>query len=98
MSKKRRSSGASRQKNPKSWFAKSLLLTVIWFAIAVTLFVGWCAIDLPDIHQITQPQRRPSIVLESDDGTVFARFGDLYGDRVTLADVPKYLPQAIIAI
>jgi penicillin-binding protein 1A len=98
MVKKRRSSGASRQKNPKGWFLKALLLAAIWFVIAVTLFVGWCAIDLPDIHQITQPQRRPSIVLQADDGTVFARFGDLYGDRVTLADVPKYLPEAIISI
>jgi penicillin-binding protein 1A len=36
--------------------------------------------------------------MEADDGTVFARYGDLFGDHVTLDDVPPYLPQAIIAI
>ena len=34
----------------------------------------------------------------ANDGTVFARYGDLYGDHVTLDDVPKYLPEAILAI
>jgi penicillin-binding protein 1A len=94
MPKKRRTAppGSNR------WFVKMLMLTVIWVGIAAVLFVAWCAIDLPDIHQITQPQRRPSIVLEADDGTIFARYGDLYGDRVNLSDVPKYLPEAIIAI
>lgn len=62
------------------------------------IFVAYCAIDLPDINQVTQPQRRPSVTLEADDGTVFARYGDLVGDHVTLDMVPKYLPEAIIAI
>ena len=65
---------------------------------SAVLFIGYCALTLPDIHQITQPPRRPSITLEADDGTVFARYGDLYGDHVTLNDVPKYLPEAIISI
>jgi penicillin-binding protein 1A len=74
------------------------LLLAIWGAIGIGLFVGYCALTLPDIHQITQTPRRPSITLEADDGTVFARYGDLYGEHVTLADVPKYLPEAIISI
>jgi len=74
------------------------LVAGIWLVIAVTLYVGYCAIDLPDIHQVTQPPRRPSVTVEADDGTVFARYGDLVGDHVTLADIPAYVPQAIIAI
>lgn len=61
-------------------------------------FVAYCAIDLPDIHQVVQTKKRPSITLEADDGTVFARFGDLYGDHMALNELPKYVPEAIIAI
>ena len=102
MPKSRRAS-SSRQ-NPSSngsalsWLFRAFLLVAIWGFVILGIFVGYCAIDLPDIHQITQPQRRPSVTLEADDGTVFARFGDLYGDHVTLEEVPKYLPEAIISI
>jgi penicillin-binding protein 1A len=73
-------------------------VTAIWSFIAVALYVGYCAIDLPDIHQVTQPPRRPSVTVEAEDGTVFARYGDLVGDHVTLQTVPVYVPEAIIAI
>ena len=79
-------------------FLHFLVVAGIWVFIAVALYVGYCAIDLPDIHQVTQAPRRPSVTVEANDGTVFARYGDLVGDHVTLADVPPYVPQAIIAI
>jgi penicillin-binding protein 1A len=81
-----------------AWFLKTAILLAIWGGIFVAGFVGYCALDLPDIHQVTQTKKRPSITLEADDGTVFARFGDLYGDHVALDQLPKYVPQAIIAI
>ncbi|MGB9152284.1 MAG: penicillin-binding protein 1A [Alphaproteobacteria bacterium] len=97
------SRGTPRKKSgQKSGFGGALLragfVTAIWVFIAVGLYVGYCALDLPDIHQVTQPPRRPSVVLQAQDGTVFARYGDLVGEHVTLADVPPYVPQAIIAI
>jgi penicillin-binding protein 1A len=107
MAKKRRSSpaAASAKKKPRktssgfwTWLTKAFLLALIWGGIFTALFIGWCALDLPDIHQVTQAPRRPSVTLESDDGTVFARFGDLYGNHVTLDELPKYVPEAVIAI
>ncbi len=74
------------------------LLIGIWVFIAAFLYVVYCAIDLPDIHQVTQAPRRPSVTVESNDGTVFARYGDLGGDPVTLGTLPPYVPHAIIAI
>jgi len=76
----------------------ALILVVIWIGIIGGAFIGYCVLTLPDIHQITQPPRRPSVTLEADDGTVFARYGDLYGDHVSLSDVPKTLTEAIISI
>lgn len=75
-----------------------VILIGLWVGIGVAGFVAYCALDLPDIHQITQTPRRPSITMEADDGTVFARYGDLVGEHVTLDDVPDFLPQAIVAI
>jgi penicillin-binding protein 1A len=94
-----------RKKSKKSsgggfggWLFKVIALCIIWGGVLVAGFVAYCAIDLPDINQVTQTKKRPSITLEAEDGSVFARFGDLYGDHMTLDDVPKYLPEAIIAI
>jgi penicillin-binding protein 1A len=102
MAKKRRVFGPRKGKASEKTFVQSalkfFLLCVIWGGILAGIFVAYCAIDLPDINQITQPQRRPSVTLEADDGTVFARYGDLFGNHVTLDSVPKYLPEAIIAI
>jgi penicillin-binding protein 1A len=92
-----RSQSSGRQEF-RAWLFKVFFLGALWGFVLLAGFVVYCALDLPDIHQITQAQRRPSITLHADDGTVFARFGDLFGDHVTLNDVPKYLPQAIISI
>lgn len=81
-----------------AWLLKAIILGAIWGGVLVAGFVFYCALDLPDIHQVTQTKKRPSITLEADDGTVFARFGDLYGDHVSLDELPKYVPEAIIAI
>lgn len=79
-------------------FLRAVFIVGIWVCVATFLFVGYCALDLPDVHQVTQPPLRPSVELESDDGTVFARFGDLIGEQVVVRDLPDYVPQAIIAI
>jgi len=97
----RRSSSRSKQGQGLGIFGflfRSGFVVGIWLTVIVGLYVAYCALGLPDIHQVTQPPRRPSVTLESRDGTVFARYGDLVGDHVVLADLPPYVPQAIIAI
>jgi penicillin-binding protein 1A len=99
--RKKPRSGTSRSAKGsgfRAWLLKALILAAIWGGVMIGAFVGYCMIDLPDIHEVTQAKKRPSITLESDDGAVFARFGDLYGDHMALEDVPRYLPEAIIAI
>lgn len=86
------------RKSFKDTLFKAVILAIIWGAVIVGGFIAYCAIDLPDIHQVTQTKKRPSITLEAEDGTVFARFGDLYGEHMSLGELPKYVPEAIIAI
>lgn len=74
------------------------ILAFLWGGVGVGLYVGYCAVGLPDIHEVTQPPLRPSVTIEAEDGTVFARYGDLSGEHVVLAELPPYVPQAILAI
>lgn len=80
------------------WIFRAVALVAIWGGVIVALVVAYYAADMPDIKQVTQAQRRPSITLLADDGTVLSRYGDLYGRYVTLRDVPPDLIHAIIAI
>ncbi|MDR3425683.1 MAG: PBP1A family penicillin-binding protein [Alphaproteobacteria bacterium] len=86
----------------RSGIARFLLrvgvVAAIWGGVVAGVYVGYCAIDLPDVHEVTQPPRRPSVALEAEDGTIFARYGDLIGEHVTLDSIPAYVPEAIIAI
>ena len=77
---------------------RGFVLLAIWGTIIVGALIAWYAYDMPDIRQVAQPERRPAITLLADDGTVFKRYGDLYGQRVTIKDVPSNLVNAILAI
>ena len=99
---RRRKSGARKSRARKRAFAWRILrvgfLAGIWVFVAVLILVAYYATELPDISHVTQWHRRPSITLLAADGSVFARYGDLYGDHVTFDEVPPYLPEAIVAI
>lgn len=89
--------GESAQKTA-SFVGKALVLSMIWGTLVGGAVVAYYAYDMPDIRQIAQPERRPAITLLADDGTVFKRYGDLAGQRVTLKDVPAHLVNAILAV
>jgi penicillin-binding protein 1A len=87
-----------RDEQPSNWLLNAIMLMIIWGGIVGAGILAYYAIDLPDIKQVAQQQRRPAVTLLSEDGTVIARYGDQVGARVTLADVPPTLIQAIISI
>jgi len=80
------------------WVLKWSLSLAIWGAVAGIAYIGWLAWDLPDIERLRDQARRPGIVLLAADGSRLASFGDLYGARVDVAELPGYLPGAVIAI
>ncbi len=77
--------------------AKWAAVAAIWMGVAGGALVGWYAYDLPDISSLTAASRRPSVTVLARDGTVLATFGQVYAAPVTLAEVPPYLVQAIVA-
>src|SRR5258708_603258 len=72
-------------------------VAAIWVVILAGLVLGYEALQLPDTSGLEQSTRKPAIRLASADGTTFASFGEFYGKPVTLAELPKALPDAVVA-
>lgn len=77
---------------------RASVLSLIWGGFLVFAVLAWYAYDLPDVRAIEGPTRRPSIIVQAVDGTQFARYGDLYGDQVTLKQLPKNMVNAVVAV
>jgi len=73
------------------------LLGFVWGTIGAGLLIAWAASTLPDTSQLAQPDRHPSITLRAADDSLIATYGDLYGEELKLAELPKALPEAVIA-
>jgi penicillin-binding protein 1A len=69
----------------------------IWGAVAAAAVVAYFALTLPDISSLEESGRKPSIRLALADGTVFASSGEVHGRAVRLAELPRSLPQAVLA-
>ncbi len=70
----------------------------LWAAIAVVGVVVWVGAHLPPIQSLEVPKRPPTIQIAALDGSVLAVRGEMAGDNVALKSLPRYLPQAFIAI
>ncbi|OUS14453.1 penicillin-binding protein [Rhodospirillales bacterium 47_12_T64] len=97
-----RAKAAGSRGGRKRGFVKTLFLWMsvlsIWGIILLGGVIGWYAWDLPDVGNLDQIARRPSVTLMSEDGIRLASYGDVYGDVLEVDEMSPYLPQAIIAI
>ncbi|MDA1091212.1 MAG: PBP1A family penicillin-binding protein [Proteobacteria bacterium] len=69
----------------------------MWAVIVFSLAAAWYATDLPDVDKAFSATRRPTITVLADDGAPLVRTGDVYGRLIGLNDLPKALPQAVLA-
>ncbi|MEX2199892.1 MAG: transglycosylase domain-containing protein, partial [Dongiaceae bacterium] len=102
--------GAKRRKAaaaPRRWFASRPLwrgilkwgaVATIWALFLGICFAAWLAFDLPDVDTLNEIDKRPSVTLLDRNGDIFATYGDLYGETVQLAELPVYLPQAVLSM
>ena len=70
----------------------------IWAGIALVAVLAWYAYDLPEVADMGAVVRRPAVTLIAADGTLLASYGDVYGTPVVVRDLPKHLPQAVLAV
>jgi len=77
---------------------KTFLTAGIWVASFAVLAVFWFSYDLPDIEKLQLSNRKPSVTIQTMDGTVLTTYGDLYEDMVKLNELPPYVYQAVLSI
>lgn len=86
----------------RSWLSRFVwfsLTASVWLAICAAAAVAWFARDLPDIADLEKAGvRKPIITVLAADGSVMARYGEVHGDAVRVAELPAYLPRAFLAI
>ncbi len=94
-------------KKIREWLAEALqgrnllkfaLLGTIWGFVIIGVVAAYFAYELPEILRKTDLKRRPSVVIEARDGTIFNRYGEYHGDSLAIKDLPPYLIQAFLAI
>ncbi len=77
--------------------AKLGVLLSLWAVIVGGGALAYFALTLPDTSQLTVSERRPSVTILAEDGSLIASFGDLFGRPLTLKEMSPYLPNAVIA-
>src|SRR5438093_5920051 len=76
---------------------KLAVLLCLWAVIVGGAALGYFALTLPDTSQLTVAERRPSVTILAEDGSLIASFGDLFGRALTLKEMSPFLPKAVIA-
>ncbi len=78
-------------------FAYYFFILGIWAGIAISVMFVYWALTLPNIDNIMNQTRSPSITILDRSGEKISSINDLYGDTVEVENLPKYVWQAVVA-
>ncbi len=95
--------GAQRAGSGMRWILSRLrlrhaLIVAGSFALLLVLIVGYSIATLPLDGGLQIDPTPSALVVEADNGETFASRGVFKGTKVTAADVPAHLAQAVVAI
>jgi penicillin-binding protein 1A len=74
------------------------VILAVWLSLVGVLGLIWLARDLPRPETALDAARRPGLTLLDRTGKSFATFGDVVGEPLRLADMPKALPAAAVSV
>ena len=77
---------------------KYLFLLGFWGAVACVGLLVVFALDLPRPEAALDAVRKPSLTLSDTQGHIYASYGDVVGESLRLDDLPKFLPEAAVAV
>lgn len=90
------------QRSSMLWrVTKWSLVFSIWGGLVLGGVLVWFAWDLPSVDELApaaEKSRRPGVTIQAADGSLIAGYGDLYGQRLTVNELPPEMVQAVIAI
>ncbi|MCJ2047256.1 PBP1A family penicillin-binding protein [Methylobacterium sp. J-078] len=81
----------------RPWLAASLALVLLPLAFLAAL-VLYSFATLPPLGGVVPEAGQRALTVEADDGRVFATRGAFQGQKLTAAEMPAHLAQAVIAI
>ncbi|MGB6175948.1 MAG: PBP1A family penicillin-binding protein [Methylocella sp.] len=74
------------------------MIATVWAVAAGAGVIVYQATKLPPIDALAVPKRPPNIAILAESGVLLANRGDTGGAAVRIADLPRYLPKAFVAI
>lgn len=77
---------------------RGLFVVGLWAGIALSVLIGWYALELPSLIEKPGMERKPSITVNDIDGNPVARYGEFKSDNVQVADLPPYMVYAVLSI
>jgi len=90
--------GARAARPPMRGLAYWIVVVALWILIALVTVFAVLAWDLPDTSKLYDVTRQPSISYLDRSGALLAVRGSQYAPPVDLEKLPKYVPDAFIAI
>jgi len=94
---KKSGGGGGRRRSLPGRIAYWGVVLCLWAVIGVVGLLVWVGAHLPPIQSLEVPKRPPSIQIAGTDGRILAVRGDS-GVSAKVKELPKYVPQAFIAI
>jgi penicillin-binding protein 1A len=88
----------TRPKIPLWRLLRLCIIAAVWLSLLAAAVLLWFLHDLPRPEDALLAVRRPSLILQDRRGATIATYGDVVGDALHLADLPKYLPDAAVSI
>ncbi len=73
---RKKKGAAPKRRSALRWLFKWGFVAAIWGAVAALAMIAWYGYDLPDISDLGERQRNPSITLVAADGEECRHCGD----------------------
>jgi penicillin-binding protein 1A len=93
----RKRRGRRRKRSLIGGFVYWSFVLAVWAFLGVAGVIAWYAAHLPPMSELEVPERPPNIAIVGTTGEVLVNRGAM-GQAVRLAELPRHLPQAVIAI
>ncbi len=87
----------SRNKKSKKSIFMPLFIISLWCFIAVLLILLYCGLTIPNIDDVMNQKRSPSITIVDRNNYKITAINNTYGNIVDMKQIPTYVWQAIVA-
>ncbi|WP_052545623.1 transglycosylase domain-containing protein [Candidatus Hepatobacter penaei] len=74
-----------------------LVMMIVGLFAGITI-IWYFSRDLPRIDELFHSYRRPCIRIFDKDNTLLATYGDVYGDMISVNDLPEHVSHALMAV